>query len=307
VPWAGAAPISTIVVAVLVGCSGSDGSPAPPSVLDDDVVTIGSFDFEESEILAYVYAGALDANGFTVDVQRSIGPRELLMPALTKGLVEVIPEYAGTALAFSSLGSSEASASPTITHDALSTALARDGRVIALAPSPAQNSNAVVVTQALVAEHGLRSISDLLDVDDDLIFGGPPECPVRPFCLLGLEEVYGLQFKDFLALDAGGRTTHEALRTSHVDVAVLFSTDPAIGAGDLVALDDDRRLQPAENVTPLVNAAALDRWGAALADVLDQVSAQLTTEELRDLNDAVANGASPANAAMQWLTAEGLA
>ena len=165
----------------------------------------------------------------------------------------------------------------------------------------------MVVTQAVADEHGLRTISDLLDVDHELIFGGPPECPLRPFCILGLEQVYGLRFKDFLPLDAGGSTTHEALRTSHIDIAVLFSTDPAIGNGDLVALEDDLRLQPAENVTPLVNSAALDRWGAALADVLDQVSEHMTTEELRGLNDAVANGASPADAAAQWLTAEGLA
>jgi osmoprotectant transport system substrate-binding protein len=294
------------IVSLVAGCTGGDTRDASSGAADG-AITIASFDFDESEVLAFVYAKALEAHGYPVRVQESVGPRELLMPALVKGLVDLIPEYAGTALAFVSLGEAEPSGDPIATYEALQAALARDGRLVALAPSPGQNTNAVVVTSEVAEEYGLVSISDLSRVDDQLVFGGPPECPTRPFCIPGLEKVYGLHFRDFLALDAGGQSTHDALATSHVDVALLFSTDPAIREGGLVALEDDRQLQPAENVTPLVNADALELWGRGMADVLDDVSSHITTDELRALNDAVARGTSPSDAATRWVAAKDLA
>ena len=296
-----------VVLALVGGCNNGEDEPvADPSVLHDDLISIGSFDFPESQTLAYVYGGALEAGGFSIDVRQTVGPRELIMPALVKGLIEVIPEYAGTALAFVSLGRSEPSADPAVTHDALLRALAGDGRVVALDAAPAQNANAVVVTRQTADRYGLEAISDLRGLDDELTFGGPPECPSRPFCILGLDAVYGLRFSDFLAVGAGGRTTVDALEASHVDVALMFTTDPMLDSGELVVLDDDRHLQPADNVTPLINAAALERFGPRLAEVLDLVSGRLTTDDLRELNGEVDRGASPAEAAAAWLESEGL-
>jgi osmoprotectant transport system substrate-binding protein len=194
-----------------------------------------------------------------------------------------------------------------VTHGELLGALTADGRVVALDPAPAQNANAVVVTRDTADRHGLQAISDLRSIDDQLTFGGPPECPTRPFCILGLDAVYGLRFSEFLALDAGGTMTLDALQASHVDVALMFTTDPMLDAGELVALDDDLHLQPAENVTPLINSTALERFGPGLAEALDEVSRRLTTNDLRELNGAVARGSTPAEAAAGWLAAEGLA
>ena len=123
----------------------------------------------------------------------------------------------------------------------------------------------------------------------------------------GLEDVYGLKFKEFIPLDVGGALTREALDGDVVDVALLFTTDPAIADPDLVALEDDRGLQPAENVTPLVRSAVVERLGPDLARAVDAVSRKLTTESLRDLNAQVAvDGSDPARVAGEWLERAGL-
>ena len=142
-------------------------------------------------------------------------------------------------------------------------------------PAAAQNTNAIVVRAATAARYGLRSIADLARVAPRLAFGGPPECPGRAYCLPGLKQAYGLRFKSFIPLDAGGPLTLQALTEGNVDVALLFSTDPSISARHLVVLADDRGLQPAENITPLVSRDVVARYGAGLVAALNAVSARL--------------------------------
>jgi osmoprotectant transport system substrate-binding protein len=295
-----------IAVGVLTGCSGHDRATAPPtpSAVDDDAITVASFDFAESRVLAELYAQALEARGLQVHRAIGIGPRELVGPALSLGLVELVPEYAGTALAFLSLGQVDATADAAATHQALVQAAASHD-LAALTAAPAQDANAFVVTRDTAARHHLQRVSDLAAVAPQLTFGGPPECPTRPLCLEGLQSRYGVHFGNVLALDAGGPTTRQALEQGAVDVGLLFTTDPGLQGGDLVALEDDRGLQPAENVTPLVRTEVMDRWGADVTATLDALSARLTTEALRAL-DAAAADASPAAAARDWLRQEGL-
>ena len=144
----------------------------------------------------------------------------------------------------------------------------------ALEAAPAQDANAFVVKRETAERYGLRRLSDLTGVAPELTFGGPPECreavvPRR------LKDVYGLEFSEFVSLDAGGPLTREALDDDVVDVALLFTTDPALTNPDLVQLEDDRGLQPAENVTPLVRTAVADRWGPALVRATNAVSERL--------------------------------
>ena len=146
------------------------------------------------------------------------------------------------------------------TNDQLAGVLAERG-VTVLAPSPAQDANTFVVTRETAEREHLRTLSDLAAVAPEMTFAGPPECPSRPFCLLGLERVYGLTFREVLALDAGGPLTHQAIASRDVDVALSFTTDPALIDGDLVELEDDRDLQPAENITPLVRSDVIDHFG----------------------------------------------
>jgi osmoprotectant transport system substrate-binding protein len=287
------------------GCS-SARSPAPTAnVLGDDSITVASFDFPESVLLADIYAAALRRGGYDVRSARALGPRELVDPALARGLVELVPEYAGTALQFLSLGRAESSSE--VATASLELRRSLDGsNLVALDPAPAQDANAIVVTPGTAARYGLRSIDDLKKVAKQLTFGGPPECPSRPLCLKGLRDVYGLRFKGFLPLDAGGPLTREALLRSQVDVALMFTTEPLIVNGGLIALTDDRRLQPAENVTPIVHRAVVKRWGPDLVSVLNRTSSRLTTEVLRRLNAQVTMGESPRRVASAWVDQESL-
>jgi osmoprotectant transport system substrate-binding protein len=217
-----------------------------------------------------------------------------------------VPEYAGTALQFLSRGASEPTDDIATTHAALA-AFLDDQRTVSLAPAPAQDANAVVVTREVAERHNLRDISDLEAVASRLTFGGPPGCPERPLCLAGLEETYGLRFESFLPLDVGGPLTHQALAGGHVDVALLFTTDPRIAAEGLVMLNDDRGLQPAENVIPVVRTEVVERWGDEFVQVVDNVSARVTTDALRALNAQVAEGEPASDVAAEWLATEGLA
>lgn len=290
-----------VVVLGLTGC-GPDTNAPLVDVIDDDAVTIASFDFPESEVLAELYAQALEARGITVERQLNAGPRELLMPALESGLIELIPEYTGSALDF--LGG-EPSADPEHTAARLADALESRGLRL-LRPAPAQDRNAFAVTAVTAHQLHVDTLSSLRPFANGLVFGGPHECLERRFCIPGLERRYGLEFERFVALDAGGPVSLEALTQGFVDVVLLFTSDPAVHAPDIVVLRDDRELQPTENVVPIVHAEVAAWFGVETIAALDRVSDALTTEDLRDLNEAVGGGTSPADAARAWLLAERL-
>jgi osmoprotectant transport system substrate-binding protein len=289
---------------LLAACAGS--GTAAPDARGDDAITVASFGFPESVLLAEIYSQAIEGAGVRVEREAALGPRELVMPALLEGLVEFVPEYSGSGLQFLA-GDGSTSPDPEINHERFVERLgALD--VTALDASPAQDQNGFAVTAETAQRYGLRTLSDLAGVSQDLVFGGPPECLQRPFCIPGLEQRYGISFGDvFSNLDAGGQRTVSALAERTVDVALLFTSDAAIDLNDFVLLEDDLGLQPAENVTPVVRTGVLDRYGPTLADSVNAVSALLSTDELRTLNAEVARGASPREIASRWLASNGLA
>jgi osmoprotectant transport system substrate-binding protein len=269
-------------------------------------ITVGSFNFPESVLLAEIYGQALAAGGIHVRILPDLGPRELVDSALMTGLVQLVPEYSGSALEFVSLGQLSATSNGEATDRALAGAMAGRG-LLAARPAAAQNGNAIVVTAATAARYGLRSIADLARVAPRLIFGGPPECPERAYCLRGLQQTYGLRFKAFVPLDAGGPLTLQALRAGDIAVALLFTTDPNIPAHHLVVLTDDRALQPAENITPVLRRDVVARYGSRVLALVNAVSARLTTDSLRALDAQVElDGKKPSSVAAAWLRANGL-
>ena len=262
---------------------------------------VASFDFTESEVLAELYAQGLERAGIPVVRQHAVGAREEVEPALEQGVVELVPEYAGAALTFLSPGPSPATSDPETTYQRLRVAFAARG-LTTLARAPAQDQNAVAVTRDLAGRLNLRLVSDLRPVASGLTFGGPPECPVRRACLKGLTETYGLTFRAFRPLDAAGPLTIAALQGGDADVVVLFTTTPQVDTVGFVLLADDRGLQPAENVVPVVRNAVVERYGDRLSNALDPISARLTSEELRRLNTAVeVDRRSPAVVVRDWL------
>jgi osmoprotectant transport system substrate-binding protein len=300
-----------IALAVALAACTSAGShssrPAgTPAGLRGAVITVGSFDFPESVLLAEIYGQALAANRFPARILPGIGTREVVDPALMDGLIQLVPEYAGSALEFFSLGRLSATSNTGATTRTLVGAVAGRGLVVAR-PAPAQDANAIVVTAATAARYRLRSITDLARVAPGMMFGGPPECPGRAYCLPGLKRIYGLRFKAFTPLDAGGPLTMQALVAGYIGAALLFTTDPAIIVRHLVVLADNRKLQPAENITPLVRRAVVARYGPDLLAVLNSVSAMLDTGTLRALDARVElAGQNPRRVADGWLRAHGL-
>jgi len=270
------------------------------------VITVGSFNFPESILLAYLYADVLAGKGYPVRVLPDLGTRELVDPALMAGLVQLVPEYTGSALEFASLGRVRATSRVATTASALARTMASRGLVTGR-PAAAQDGNAIVVTAATAARYRLRTISDLATVARRLVFGGPPECPERPYCLPGLRLVYGLRFREFVPLDAGGPLTLQALAAGDIDVALMFTTDPAIRARHLVVLADNRDLQPAENIVPVLRRATADRFGPGLLTALNALSARLSAEALAGLNAQLGpDGGTPSVVAERWVRAQGL-
>lgn len=292
-----------VLALALTACVGA-GVPADQA-RGDDAITVASFNFPESVLLAEIYARAIEGAGYRVEREVALGPRELVMPALLEGLVEFVPEYSGSGLQFLA-GDGSTSPEHELTHERFAARLGALG-VTALDASPAEDQNGFAVTPETAQRYGLRTLSDLAAVSAQLVFGGPPECLRRPFCIPGLERVYGIGFRDiFSNLDVGGPRTVSALAEGTVDVALLFTSDGAIDLNDFVLLEDDRRLQPAENVTPVIRQDVLDHFGPSLRETVNAVSALLTTSELRTLNAEVARGAAPEGIAARWLAANGL-
>jgi osmoprotectant transport system substrate-binding protein len=269
-------------------------------------IVIGSFDFAESRIIAEAYALVLEDAGYPVERLGSVASREIMEPALEQGFVDFVPEYQGTVLSFLHLGNPLGRSSPAETQQRLTDAFEERG-IDVLDYARAENKNEVVVTQETAERLDLDAISDLRKHAGDLVFGGPPECPSRPLCLVGLEQEYGLEFKAFQPLDVGGTLTVAALEGEEVDVAVLFTTNPEIPAKGFVVLKDDRNLQPPEHLVPVVRAEISETYGADFTRLVDSVTERLSTPALRQLNGEVEiEGEPPTEAAREWVEEEGL-
>lgn len=271
---------------------------------DQDTVVVGAANFTESQILASVYAQALQAKGITVETTPPIGSREAYVPALKDGSIDLIPDYTGTLLQYLDQGATQTR--PEEVYTALQQTLAaREPSLTVLDKAEAENKDAVVVTRETADRLGVRSIADLAPHCSDLVFGGPPEFQIRPDGIPGIARTYNCSFKSYRPLDAGGPLTVAALRNGDVQAADLFTTDAAIVQNDFVVLADPKTNFAAQNVVPLINKA---KATPQVTEVLNAVSAKLTTEELVGLNAAAAAPEKPAveTVAKDWLTKQGL-
>jgi osmoprotectant transport system substrate-binding protein len=293
-----AAALALVVVLVAGGCT----SAAERRPLEDPrrpVITVTSFDFPESETLAELYGQAMRQQGYPVAVVARLGPRDIVQPALEQGRVDLVLGYLGSALNFL-YDKRVATADPQATYARLTQALTSRG-ISVLPYAKAQDRNGFVVTGDLARRRQLQRISDLAPIARQLTFGGPPECPDRPLCLKGLQDVYGLQFARFEAMPSR-TTTADALATGEIDLGMLETTDGNLADRDLVQLADDRRLQPAENIAPMMRTEIAAAYGPRLVRVLNNLTDQLNTRDLIQMNQRVElEGAKPAAVAADWL------
>ena len=263
-------------------------------------ITVGSDSFPEAQIVGEMYAQVLEKAGYDVERQLNLDTREVRLPAMEEGDIDVAPEYLASLLAVLD-PEATLSGDPAEVVDLLEPLLAEKNLEV-LEYSNAVDTNAFVVSQETADEFGLASMSDLTDVAGDMVLGAPAECPDRPFCLPGLEETYGIVFADFKRLEYGAATA-QALSAGAIDVALLFSTDPLIEQNGFVLLEDDQQLQSADNITPLVTS----EFAAEVAGILNPVSEALATDEMTALNARVAIDAEdPADVAREFLEEKGL-
>ncbi len=298
--------VAAAVMLAAAACWAPAGAAAArPERAPGTAVVVASFNFPESELLAAIYALALLQAGIPARLQLGLGPRERVQAALAGGVVDVVPEYLGAALASLEPAAAAAGSGPAAMRHELARALAR-WDVQVLQPAAAQDQDGLAVTGATATRLRLRTVSDLVRFAPQLVLAGPPECPRRPSGLPGLRRVYGLQFARFVPL----ATEHEridAVRQGAADVVVTGTAGGHLAGGGLVLLADDRQLQPPGNIVPVVRASAAARYQTRLAGALDAVSARLTTPDLIALNQRItAPGTTVLAEARAWLARQGI-
>jgi osmoprotectant transport system substrate-binding protein len=292
-------------MSIVAACrdSGTSRTPLPASGDGKETITVGvSGAFAENQIVAEMYAQVLEHAGYSVARQFDLQSREISQNALESGQIDIKPEYLSSLLLF--LDPNAQASSDTADVARQDRQLLQERGITLLTPSPAQDANEFVANAETARRFDLTTMSSLAAVAGQLKLGGPPECPQRPFCIPGLKRVYGIVFDDFTPLDVGGPETVAALREDTVQIALLLSTDPSIGRNRFVPLEDDRHLQNAENLTPVLRSEKLND---EIRGLLDAVSARLSTENVTHLvGEVVIDHRSVAAVAREFLRANGL-
>jgi osmoprotectant transport system substrate-binding protein len=297
----GVAALAAIGLAAVTACSSSSSSSsssAPASTAgatasssgasnplgggaSSGSVVIGSANFPENELLAEVYALALQKKGVKVTTKLNIGAREVYYPQVKSGAITIIPEYNGTLLTVEADPTSTAKTTAQV-DAALAAKL--PSTLTVLNPAPAQDSDSITVTAATAAKYHLKSIADLKPYASGMVLGGPPEFKTRSDGIAGLKANYGLTFKSFDPLDTSGPITLSALTGGKVQAADVFTTTPQIVSDKLVSLADPKFNFAAQNVIPLVYKPALT---PTISSTLNEISAKLTTAALLQMDNAV--------------------
>lgn len=286
-----------VLALALTACSSGDPLVDPPAGDDsvgDATIVVGSQDYYSNEIIAEIYAQALEADGYTVDRQFRIGQREAYLPEIESGSIDLFPEYTGPLLQYW-VANTPARLADDV-YAALKSATPAGLRV--LDQSPATDQDAYVITHAFAEQWDLGTLDDLIAVTQPLILGGNSEGETRPNGPLGLASTYGVEVGFTPIEDGGGPLTVKALQDGAIQLAIIYTADPSISKNDLVALEDTRGLFLASHVVPL----ASDNVDSDAAAVINTISSTMTADELVALNArSVDEQLPPAAIATDWL------
>jgi osmoprotectant transport system substrate-binding protein len=268
-------------------------------------ITVGSKNFTEQKILGEIYAQGLAAAGYDVKTELNLGDEKIALKALEGGEISAYPEYTGTAL----LSFFGVQADKLPDDEAKAYQQAKQGfaekKLTAFEPTPFTSSNEVGVTKETADKLSLQTISDLAGKSQDLTLYGTPECRQRLDCLLGLQEVYGLEFKRFVPVAIDLR--HEVLSKGQADVSIVFTTDPQIKREGFVLLEDDKGMFPPYNSSLVVRDDVVQKAGPDLETVVAQVNEGLTDEVMQELNARVdLDKKEPKQVATEYLQETGL-
>jgi osmoprotectant transport system substrate-binding protein len=295
----GAALLAFGLVLGACGSGGDDDEAGGGGQEEKGQITVGDDSFAESQIVAEMYAQVLENAGYEVDRQ-STNSREVRLPAMESGEIDVAPEYLATLISVLDPKAGRVSDADEAVQT-LNDELLADKGLTVLEPAEAVDTNIFAVTEETAQDY--TKLSDLAPDAGELTLGAPSECPKRPYCIPGLKDVYGIEFGNYEPLEYGPATV-EALKQGAIDVALLFSTDGTVEREGFVVLEDDKGLQAADNITPLVNEEVLD---GEVEELLNAVSAALTTENVTELNARVnVDLEDPADVAAEFLEEQGL-
>ena len=291
-----ALPLAAAVA--LTGCASGDPLEASGGEGADTIV-IGSQDYYSNEIIAEAYAQALEAAEYPVEREFRIGQREVYLPEIESGAIDLFPEYTGPVLQYWE-PDTEARLSKDV-YEELATATPDGLRVLEQAPATDQDS--YTITQEFAEEWGIERIEDLADVDVPLVLGANSEAENRPNGPQGILDTYGIDVGFTPIEDGGGPLTVKALNDGDIQLAIIYTADPSVAENDLVSLEDTQGLFLASHVVPL----ASDNVDADAEMIINAVSAALTSEELIAMNARSVREELPASTiAAEWLTEQGL-
>ena len=304
--------VTGLAASLALALSACGGGSEDPLAEEEDTgssggseIVVGSANFSESALLAEIYAGALEADGMDVSTKLNIGSREAYIQGVEDGSIDVVPEYTGVLRDYFLDVAGEDPGTAVEAEEVYQELVdAVPNGLVVGDYSEAEDKDAVVVTSDTAEEYDLTEIGDLADVAEDLTLGGPPEWKTRQTGLPGLEEVYGVEFGEFVETDPGGPLTLNALLQERVDAGNLFTTNPQIPENDLVVLEDPESLFGSQNIVPLMRE---DVASEEVEQTLNEVGEKLTTETLTDLVGQIdIDKEDPADVAEQWLSDNGL-
>lgn len=286
------------LVCSLVGVAGCGSSETFEGRTSGDAIVVGSQDYYSNEILAETYAQALEASGYTVEREFRIGQREVYMPEIASGAIDVFPEYTGSLLQYLNPAATQTQADEV--YHALASVMP-DGLSVA-DQAEAADQDSYVVTQEMAERYELKEIGDLARVNP-LVLGGNSELETRPYGPKGLESVYGVKVGFTPIEDSGGALTVKALENNQVHLVDLYSSDPVLANGKLKVLNDPKGLILASRVVPVLS----QRIDSRARDVINRVSKELGPRDLVEMNRrSTAEAMSASAIASQWLEEKGL-
>lgn len=296
------AVLSLLVAAVaLAACGSDDGTSteadstaaSSDNLIQDNPdnngvqLTIGSKNFTEQFILGEIYAQALEAAGYDVSTDLNLGSEQVALKALENGEISGYPEYTSTAL--TSFFDTPPEDVPADAQEAVDQTQSQFGDLglVAFAPTPFADANAVGLLQSTADELGATTISDLEGQSQDLTLAGSPECRQRIDCLAGLEEYYGLEFGKFTPVDIGLR--YEVLDKGNADLSILFTSDAQlfVDSDKYTLLEDDKGVLPAGNVIYISDQQVAEEAGPDYQATIEQVQEGLSLEVMQELNARV--------------------
>jgi glycine betaine/choline ABC-type transport system substrate-binding protein len=269
-------------------------------------LTVGSKNFTEQFILGEIYAQALEAAGYDVSTDLNLGSEQVALKALENGEISGYPEYTSTAL--TSFFDTAPEDVPSDAQEAVDQTQSQfaDLGLVAFAPTPFADANAVGLLQSTADELGATSISDLEGQSQDLTLAGSPECRQRIDCLAGLEKYYGLEFGKFTPVDIGLR--YEVLDKGDADLSILFTSDAQlfVDSDKYTLLEDDKGVLPAGNVIFISDQKVADEAGPDYQATIEKVQEGLTLEVMQELNARVdVDKEKPEDVAAEYLQEAG--